>query len=575
MPPAPLSKGKQLTLSKDKNWWRQAVVYQIYPRSFKDSNGDGLGDIKGITSKISYLSSLSLDAVWLSPFFPSALVDGGYDVDDYRDVDPKLGTLADFDEMLTKLHEVGIRIFVDIVPNHSSNLHAWFKEAISTEPGSAARNRYIFRDGKGANGELAPTDWPSHFAPSAWTHESKMGGKHNQWYCHLFAPEQPDFNWDNREIEEDFLKTLKFWADRGVDGFRIDVAHAMKKDLSEPLKNQPNFPSYRDLELNPGQNVLFDRHEVHEVYKEWRQLFNQYDPPRVAVAEASVPPSRLVKYASPDELGQSFNFELFDANFSGGEFKAIIDRALVNAKKAGSSTTWCLNNHDQMRPATKFGLLPTVDRIRWRNSNGTASPLDEKLGTQSAVAASMLIMALPGCTYIYQGEELGLHEVTDIPENEIQDPQYLRNLKVDKGRDGCRVPLPWTKSGSSFGFGDSGSHLPQPKNFGGYSIEAESADPNSPLSVFRKALALRQTLIAPEELTWHETGDASVLHFSRPNGWHCITNFGRNYYNLGAIGEVIHSSIPLAQAGVYLIHGVETSGNELPPATTVWIKASR
>ena len=575
MPPAPLSKGKQLTLSKDKNWWRQAVVYQIYPRSFKDSNGDGLGDIKGITSKISYLSSLSLDAVWLSPFFPSALVDGGYDVDDYRDVDPKLGTLADFDEMLTKLHEVGIRIFVDIVPNHSSNLHAWFKEAISTEPGSAARNRYIFRDGKGANGELAPTDWPSHFAPSAWTHESKMGGKHNQWYCHLFAPEQPDFNWDNREIEEDFLKTLKFWADRGVDGFRIDVAHAMKKDLSEPLKNQPNFPSYRDLELNPGQNVLFDRHEVHEVYKEWRQLFNQYDPPRVAVAEASVPPSRLVKYASPDELGQSFNFELFDANFSGGEFKAIIDRALVNAKKAGSSTTWCLNNHDQMRPATKFGLLPTVDRIRWRNSNGTASPLDEKLGTQSAVAASMLIMALPGCTYIYQGEELGLHEVTDIPENEIQDPQYLRNLKVDKGRDGCRVPLPWTKSGSSFGFGDSGSHLPQPKNFGGYSIEAESADPNSPLSVFRKALALRQTLIAPEELTWHETGDASVLHFSRPNGWHCITNFGRNYYNLGAIGEVIHSSIPLAQAGVYLIHGVETSGNELPPATTVWVKASR
>jgi alpha-glucosidase len=575
LPPAPLSKGKQLTLSKDKNWWRQAVVYQIYPRSFKDSNGDGLGDIKGITSKISYLSSLSLDAVWLSPFFPSALVDGGYDVDDYRDVDPKLGTLADFDEMLTKLHEVGIRIFVDIVPNHSSNLHAWFKEAISTEPGSAARNRYIFRDGKGANGELAPTDWPSHFAPSAWTHESKMGGKHNQWYCHLFAPEQPDFNWDNREIEEDFLKTLKFWADRGVDGFRIDVAHAMKKDLSEPLKNQPNFPSYRDLELNPGQNVLFDRHEVHEVYKEWRQLFNQYDPPRVAVAEASVPPSRLVKYASPDELGQSFNFELFDANFSGGEFKAIIDRALVNAKKAGSSTTWCLNNHDQMRPATKFGLLPTVDRIRWRNSNGTASPLDEKLGTQSAVAASMLIMALPGCTYIYQGEELGLHEVTDIPENEIQDPQYLRNLKVDKGRDGCRVPLPWTKSGSSFGFGDSGSHLPQPKNFGGYSIEAESADPNSPLSVFRKALALRQTLIAPEELTWHETGDASVLHFSRPNGWHCITNFGRNYYNLGAIGEVIHSSIPLAQAGVYLIHGVETSGNELPPATTVWVKASR
>jgi len=563
-----------MALSKDKNWWRQAAIYQIYPRSFKDSNGDGLGDIKGITSKIDYLASLSLDAVWLSPFFPSALVDGGYDVDDYRDVDPKLGSLADFDEMLAKLHEAGIRIFVDIVPNHSSNLHVWFKEAIAAEPGSAARNRYIFRDGKGANGELPPTDWPSHFAPSAWTHESKMGGKHNQWYCHLFAPEQPDWNWDNPEIEADFLKTLKFWADRGVDGFRIDVAHAMKKDLSEPLKSQPRYASHKELDQAKGTNVLFDRNEVHEVFKTWRNLFNQYDPPRVAVAEANVSAEALVKYASTEELGQSFNFELLEANFNAYDFKTIIDRAINSSKKNGSSTTWCLNNHDQMRPATKFGLLPTVDRVRWRNSNGTTSPLDVKLGTQSAVAASMLIMALPGCTYIYQGEELGLHEVTDIPEDQIQDPQYLRNLKVDKGRDGCRVPLPWTKTGSSFGFGDGGSHLPQPKNFGEYSIEAESADPTSPLSIFRKALALRKEWLAPEEITWHETGDSNVLHFSRPNGLHCITNFGRNYYNFDGIGELIHASGPLAKAGVYLVHGVETTGNDLPPATTVWVKAS-
>ena len=564
-----------MALSKDKNWWRQAAIYQIYPRSFKDSNGDGLGDLKGITSKIDYLSSLNLDAVWLSPFYPSALVDGGYDVDDYRNVDPKLGSLADFDEMLAKLHEAGIRIFVDVVPNHSSSLHVWFKEAIAAEPGSAARNRYIFRDGKGANGELPPTDWPSHFAPSAWTHESKMGGKHNQWYCHLFAPEQPDFNWDNREVEEDFLKTLKFWADRGVDGFRIDVAHAMKKDLSEPLKSQPRYASHKELDLANGTNVLFDRNEVHEVYKEWRKVFDQYDPPRVAVAEANVSAEGAVRYASTSELGQCFNFELLDASFSANEFKVIIDRALVNAKKAGSSTTWCLNNHDQMRPATKFGLLPTVDRIRWKNSGGKTSSLDEKLGIQSAVAASMLIMALPGCTYIYQGEELGLHEVLDIPEDQIQDPQYLRNHKVDKGRDGCRVPLPWTKTGPSFGFGDGGAHLPQPKNFGEYSIEAESADPTSPLSIFRKALALRKTLIAPEEISWHETGDASVLHFSRPNGWNCITNFGRNYYNFDGIGEVIHASGPLAEKGVYLVHGVETTGNDLPPATTVWVRSSR
>ena len=560
-----------MTLSLDKNWWRQAVIYQIYPRSFKDSNGDGIGDLKGITSKIGYLSSLNNDAVWLSPFYPSALADGGYDVDDYRDVDPKLGSLADFDEMLSKLHEVGIRVFVDIVPNHSSNRHEWFKEAIAAEPGSAARNRYIFREGKGANGELPPTNWPSHFAPSAWTHESAMGGKHNQWYCHLFAPEQPDFNWDNREIEDDFLKTLKFWADRGVDGFRIDVAHALKKDLSEPLKDQDRYPDLVNRKV--GENILFDRDEVHEIYKEWRQLFNQYDPPRVAVAEAYVPADRLALYASAEELGQAFNFELLNANFNAHEFKTVIDRGITQAKALGSSSTWCLNNHDQMRPATKYGLLPTVDQIRWKNSAGATSPLDEKLGVRSAIAASMLIMALPGCTYIYQGEELGLHEALGIPEDQIQDPQYLRNHKVDVGRDGCRVPLPWSSTGTSFGFGDGGSHLPQPEWFAKNSVELESADAQSPLSTFRKALELRKGLVAAEEMQWHETGDANVLHFSRPNGWHCITNFGRGHFDLTGKGEILHASAPLAEAGIYLIHGVESRGNDLPPATTVWLRA--
>ncbi len=560
-----------MALSLDKNWWRQAVIYQIYPRSFKDSNGDGIGDLKGITSKIDYLSSLNIDAVWLSPFYPSALADGGYDVDDYRDVDPKLGSLSDFDEMLTKLHEVGIRVFVDIVPNHSSNRHEWFKEAIAAEPGSPARNRYIFRDGKGANGELPPTNWPSHFAPSAWTHESAMGGKHNQWYCHLFAPEQPDFNWDNREIEDDFLKTLKFWADRGVDGFRIDVAHALKKDLSEPLKDQDRYPDL--VNRMAGENILFDRDEVHEIYKEWRQLFNQYDPPRVAVAEAYVPADRLALYASAEELGQAFNFELLNANFNAQEFKSVIDRGLTQAKALGSSSTWCLNNHDQMRPATKYGLLPTVDQIRWKNSAGKTSPLDENLGVRSAIAASMLIMALPGCTYIYQGEELGLHEVLGIPEDQIQDPQYLRNHKVDVGRDGCRVPLPWSSTGPSFGFGEGGSHLPQPEWFAKNSVELESNDPQSPLSIFRKALELRKGLVAAEEMQWHETGDTSVLHFSRPNGWHCITNFGRGHFDLTGKGEILHASGPLAEPGIFLIHGVESRGNDLPPATTGWLRS--
>ena len=504
------------SVAEGKDWWRQAVVYQIYPRSFKDSNGDGIGDIKGITSEVAYLKSLNLDAVWLSPFYPSALADGGYDVADYRNVDPKLGTLDDFDEMLKALHEVGIRVFVDIVPNHSSNLHEWFQEAIKSEPGSAARNRYIFRDGKGTNGELPPTNWISHFTPHAWSHESTQGGTGNQWYCHMFAPEQPDFNWDNDEVAEDFLKTLKFWSDRGVDGFRIDVAHMMKKDLSEPLKDVPE-PQTLDSR-RPGNEVLFDREEVHEVFKSWRALFNQYNPPRVAVAEAWAKPENIHKYASPDELGQAFNFDLLLAEFEADTYREIVTRNLAAATKYGSSSTWVFSNHDQVRPATRYGLPIGSNITAFKNSNGTNLPLDVERGIRASIAAQMFALALPGCTYIYQGEELGLPEALEIPEDAIQDPQYLQNNKIDKGRDGCRVPLPWKASGPSFGFGEAGAHLPQPAHFAGYSVEAESADANSPLSIFRAALDLRKDLVAPETMEWIETGNAEVLHFARPNG---------------------------------------------------------
>lgn len=546
-----------MALTGDSNWWRQAVIYQIYPRSFKDSNGDGLGDIKGVTSQVQYLQSLNIDAIWLSPFYPSALADGGYDVDDYRNVDPRLGTLADFDEMLEKLHHAGIRVFVDIVPNHSSNRHIWFQEAIASAPGSAARNRYIFRDGKGVNGELPPTNWISHFAPSAWSHESTQGGEGNQWYCHLFAPEQPDFNWDNDEVAEDFLKTLKFWADRGVDGFRIDVAHMMKKDLSEPLKDVPE-PVTLDSRV-PGNEILFDRDEVHEVFKSWRTLFNQYNPPRVAVAEAWAKPENVHRYASPDELGQAFNFDLLLADFDAATYRKIVTRNIAAATKYGSSSTWVFSNHDQVRPATRYGLAKGADLIAFKNSNGKSEKLDITRGVNASIAAQMFALALPGCTYIYQGEELGLPEALAIPEDQIQDPQYLRNNKIDKGRDGCRVPLPWTRDGSSFGFGSAGAHLPQPAHFADYCVEAESGIETSPLEIFRKALALHKDLVTAEEMTWHETGTPELLHFSRPNGWHCLTNFGQSPVGLPAELRPIHSSQPL-------------TGPELPGATTVWMR---
>ena len=547
-----------MSLSKDKNWWRQAAIYQIYPRSFADTDGNGIGDLKGVTSRVDYLKSLSIDAVWLSPFYPSALADGGYDVDDYRNVDPKLGTLEDFDEMLAALHDAGIRVFVDIVPNHSSNLHQWFKDAIASEPGSPERNRYIFREGRGANGELPPTDWPSHFAPSAWSHESIWGGKGNQWYMHWFAPEQPDWNWDNPEVEADFLETLKFWADRGVDGFRIDVAHALKKDLSEPLRMRSTM-EYDHPQPIDGNGILMDRTELFEVYRTWRTLFNSYDPPRVAVAEANVHPTRLPLYASEETLGQCFDFRFIDAKFNAASYKECVDNALAAAKKNNSSTTWTLGNHDQMRYATKLGLHQVVDRVEWLKSNGTSHPVDFEIGTQCSVAANLFILALPGCTYIYQGDELGIHEVSDIPEDQIQDPQYLRNHKKEKGRDGCRVPLPWNREGKNFGFGDGGVHLPQPEWFGSYSVEAESGVPEAPLEKFRTALKLRRELQSDESIVWHETTNSDVLHFSRSNGWNCITNFAGGKYPMPA-GEVLVASQPLIDG-------------KIPAGTTVWFKA--
>ena len=547
-----------MSLSKDKNWWRQAAIYQIYPRSFADTDGNGIGDLKGVTSKVDYLASLSLEAVWLSPFYPSALADGGYDVDDYRNVDPKLGTLEDFDEMLAALHARGIRVFVDIVPNHSSNLHQWFKDAIASTPGSKERARYIFRDGRGANGEVPPTDWPSHFAPSAWTHESAWGGKNNQWYMHWFAPEQPDWNWDNPEVEEDFLTTLKFWADRGVDGFRIDVAHALKKDLSEPLRMRSTM-EYEAPQNLEGTGILKDRNDLLEVYRTWRQLFNSYDPPRVAVAEANVHPSRMPLYASEDTLGQSFDFRFIDAAFTARSYKECVSQSLELAKKNKSSTTWTLGNHDQMRYATKLGLHPIVDRNDWLLSHGQSHPVDFEIGTRCSVAGNLFILALPGCTYIYQGDELGIHEVADIPFDQVKDPVYLRNLKQAKGRDGARVPLPWTRGGKNFGFGAGTPHLPQPEWFADFSVEAESGNSSSPLEIFRTALKLRRELQCAEEITWHETTSEDVLHFSRPNGWNCITNFKASKYPMPA-GEIILASSPL-------INGKIAAG------TTVWFRA--
>jgi len=548
----------------DPNWWRQAAVYQIYPRSFSDSNGDGLGDLKGITAKVPYLSSLGIDAVWLSPFYPSALADGGYDVDDYRDVDPKLGTLEDFDAMAAALHRAGIKLITDIVPNHSSNRHAWFQEALAAPKGSPARERYIFRDGQGPDGALPPSDWDSVFGGSAWERITEPDGTPGQWYLHLFAPEQPDLNWDNREVRDDFLKTLRFWSDRGVDGFRVDVAHALTKDMTHPLPSKAELGT--EGELLDGSHPFWDRDEVHQIYAEWRELFNQYTPPRTAVAEAWVHASRRARYASPEGLGQAFNFDLLLADFDAEQFHAIITKNLSEAKHSGTSSTWVFSNHDVVRHATRYGLPKGggrdgqggkgQDGKAWLLSGGTTPELDIELGQRRARAASLLMLALPGSAYLYQGEELGLPEVADLPDADRQDPSFFRNFGVEKGRDGCRVPLPWTVEGKSFGFGDGGAHLPQPEWFGAYSVQAQDGDSSSTLELYRRALELRHRLQAAEELQWVPSAP-DVLHFVRPGGWQSVTNFGAEPVALPE-GTVVVSSSPLADG-------------KLPADSTAWI----
>lgn len=538
------------TQPTDPDWWRQAVVYQIYPRSFADSNGDGLGDLQGVISRVPYLAALGIDAVWLSPFYPSALADGGYDVDDYRDVDPRLGTLDDFDQLVAALHEANIRLIVDIVPNHTSDRHEWFREALASEKGSPARERYIFRDGEG---DQPPSDWDSVFGGSAWARVED-----GQWYLHMFAAEQPDLNWEHPDVREDFLTTLRFWSDRGVDGFRVDVAHALVKELSEPFPSKTTLP--RQSESN-GVHPLWDRDGVHEIYREWRQVLNEYDPPRSAVAEAFVPAARRARYASAEGLGQAFNFDLLQADWEYDKFRRVIEENLALAGQNGSSSTWVFSNHDVVRHATRYGLPKDPSGVwqdgkAWLLSNGTEPTVDVELGLRRARAAVLLMLALPGSAYLYQGEELGLQEVGELPAANLQDPAYFRSKGAEKGRDGCRVPIPWTVGGLSFGFGPGGSHLLQPKWFGAYSVEAEEKDLESTLSLYRKALAVRRGLQTGNSLSWVD-GTDWVLHFTRPGGWQSITNFGA-------------APVELPEAAVVLSSG-PLEGDKLPSDTTAWL----
>ena len=529
-------------------WWATAVFYQVYPRSFADGNDDGTGDLIGLREKLPYLKALGIDALWLSPFYVSPLADGGYDVADPCDVDPMFGTLADFDAMLTQAHALGIRVTVDIVPNHFSDQHHWFQAALAAAPGSPERARFIFRDGRGPGGDEPPNNWPAIFGGPAWHRVPSTGPSDaGQWYLHLFAPEQPDLDWTNPEVPAEFERILRFWLDRGVDGFRIDVTHGIAKpaglpDMDPALVEQLNKHEH-DSHMAAGKDLRFDNDGVHEYHRFFRRILDSYPGERMAVGEAWVPdPKRLAMYVRPDELNLTFNFELLDAKWDDVEFREAITRSMAALAGVGAPCTWVLANHDVDRTVTRYG--------------GGAT------GLARARAAALITLSLPGAVYIYNGDELGLSNV-ELPDRALQDPTWERSGHKDRGRDGERVPLPWSGTARPYGFGtDPGrSWLPQPEDWAPFTAAAEDADPRSTLHLYRSALALRSSLpqLLGPEFAWLDAPEGALSY--RRGDITVVMNAGPLDVALPA-GEVLISSGPLSKTG------------SLPTDTVAWIRTA-
>jgi alpha-glucosidase len=501
------------------SWWRNAVFYQVYLRSFADSNGDGVGDLAGIGAKIPYLAELGVDALWINPFYRSPMADHGYDVADPRDVDPQFGTLGDFDALVETAHAAGIKVTVDLVPNHTSDQHEWFQAALRAKPGSRERLRYIFRDGKGPDGTEPPNNWPSVFGGPAWRRVTEPDGEPGQWYLHLFAPEQPDLNWDNEEVQADLETTMRFWLDRGADGFRIDVAHGMAKPEGLPdIVDQPLVP-FEDVQPR------FDNDGVHEVHRMVRRVLEEY-PGTMAIGEVWVDDAeRLRQYVRPDELHLAFNFQLVKAHWRADEFREAIDHFATVIAGTPAPPCWVLSNHDVVRHVSRYG--------------------EGLVGTRRARAAALLQLALPGVAYIYNGDELGMPNV-ELPDEALQDPTWLRSGHTVRGRDAGRLPMPWTEGEPPYGFSPAGrdTWLPMPPGWSPLSVQAQEGDPASMLSLYRTAIALRRKHSGfSGGMSWAEAPEGA-LAVRRDGGLMCLVNFSNRPVPLPD-GELLLTSVPL------------------------------
>ncbi|GLZ28907.1 alpha-glucosidase [Lentzea sp. NBRC 105346] len=522
------------------NWWRDAVIYQVYIRSLADGSGDGVGDIAGIRSRLPHFADLGVDALWITPWYPSPMADGGYDVADYRDIDPLFGSLDDAQRLIEEAHDAGLRVIIDLVPNHTSDQHPWFKDALSGH----RRDRYVFREGRDGG---PPNDWRSVFGGPAWTRVDD-----GTWYLHLFAPEQPDLNWDHPEVRAEFESIIRWWLDRGVDGFRIDVAHGLVKDPA-----LPDLGADREDIAEPPRRAdhpHWDREGVHEVYRSWRAISDSYAGERVFVAEAWVAkPERLANYVRPGELHTAFNFDFLRCSWHAGRLRAVIDSSLHALGAVGAPATWVLSNHDVVRHVTRYGRAQHTGP-----RHDPDEPVDLAVGLRRARAAVLLMLALPGSAYLYQGEELGLWEVEDLPVSVLQDPTWQRSGHTVRGRDGCRVPLPWSGDEPPFGFGGGGAWLPQPAEWAMLTAQSQKDDPGSMLNLYREALRIRRAheAFGDGTMTWLDSPEG-VLVFARDPGVICVVNLSADNFPIPDHRGVLLSSVPIS--------------GTVPPDAAVWL----
>jgi alpha-glucosidase len=551
--------------SSSESWWRGAAIYQLYVRSFADGDGDGIGDLAGARAHLGYLAGLGIDAIWFNPWYPSPMADAGYDISDYRSIDPVFGTLADADALIGEARAHGIRIIIDVVPNHASDRHPWFAEALAAGPGSAARDRFWFLPGRGEAGELPPNNWQSIFGGPAWTRVTEPDGTPGEWYLHLFAPEQPDFNWDSADVRHEFEDVLRFWFSRGVDGIRIDSAALLCKDASLPdvSADEPPGPAH----------PYTDRDEVHAIYRSWRAVADEF-PGRMLIGEVWLPDAaRLARYVNPGELHTVFNFPYLNCPWDATGLRQVIDQALALSAPTGSPATWVLSNHDVDRVVSRYGRADTSFSLD-RRAYFHQFPVDLQLGTRRARAAALLTMALPGSVYLYQGEELGLWEVQDIPDELRQDPIWARTGGADPGRDGSRVPLPWSGIEPPFGFSPAGAAcapwLPQPKEWRDLTVAAESGQDSSMLALYRAALHLRRTEAAfgDAPMTWRAAPDG-VLAFDR--GAAAGRDIGGT---VCCVGNLSGAPVALPPYTSVLLASGPLDRGLLPDDTSVWLRLS-